>query len=120
MNSDKLFRIAAASTDGKMIDRHFGKADSFFIFDIDASGWTFVEQRNVTPLCESCDEDGGHSSILESLADCTAVVAVKIGAKAKRDLEINHISAFEQPDHLDKAMAKLAAYYTGKKTLKNV
>lgn len=118
MSSDKIYnnttyRIAVASNDGYMIDKHFGKTNAFLIFDIDCNGWKFSEKRTVTPLCNNCgDEDEGYSSILNTLSDCTAVIAARIGMKTRRSFEMNSITVFEQADYIDNALEKLSSYYT--------
>ena len=113
-NSNKTYRIAAASTDGKVINEHFGEASSFLIYDIDASGWNFVERREVKPLCGSCSghNDESLSASVNALADCAAVIAERIGPTGRRALAINNISFFEQPDDIENALKKLALYYT--------
>jgi len=122
-NTNKTYRIAAASTDGKTINEHFGKAASFLIYDIGKEGHTFVEKRSVTPLSRIVQHDGGvqqcsgHTedsilSVIDTLKDCTAVVAVQIGGAVKRALEINGISVFEKADSIENALNKLAVYYT--------
>jgi len=112
-DSGKTYRIAAASTDGKTINEHFGKAGSFLIYDIDSTGWNFVERREIKPLCGSCEghNDESLSESVNAIADCAAVVAQKIGPTGRRALALNNISVFEQPDVIDNVLAKLAAYY---------
>jgi len=112
-NTNKTYRIAVASTDGKTINEHFGKAASFLIYDLGKESRTFVEKRSVTPLnCESEHTEESLASNIEALKDCTAVVVVKIGGPVKRAFEINGISIFEKTDSIDNALSKLAAYYT--------
>jgi len=113
INTDKTYRIAAASSDGKTINEHFGKTASFLIYEIRKEGWSYVARRSVTPL--SCDDKHTEESLtstIEALKDCTAVIAVKVGGAVKRTLEINGISVFERTDSIDNALSKLAAYYT--------
>lgn len=112
-NTNKTFRIAVASTDGKTINEHFGKASSFLIYETGKEGYTFIEKRSVTPLnCESEHTEESLASNIEALKDCKAVVTVKIGGPVKRAFEINGISIFEKSDTIDNALTKLAAYYT--------
>jgi len=112
-NTNKTYRIAAASTDGKTINEHFGKASSFLIYDIGKEAPVFIEKRNVTPLnCESEHTEENLASNVEALKDCTAIVTVKIGGPVRRIFEINGISIFEKTDTIDNALSKLAAYYT--------
>ena len=109
-NSDSTCRIAVASTDGLAINEHFGKAESFLIYDITAEGQTLVEKRSVIPLCDICGTSDEWPA-LSALADCAAVIAVKVGAPARKALAINNIDVFEHSDTIDNALAKLAAYY---------
>ena len=109
----KTWRVAVASLDGKVINQHFGRADSFYIVDLQSDGSKqVIEQRNVVPLCvagEHTDE-----ALLESvtaLRDCSAVLVARIGAVAKRALELNKIAVFEQPDYIDDALQKLSKYF---------
>jgi len=109
---NKTRRVAAASTDGKTINEHFGKAASFFIYEIGKETSAFIEKRNVTPLSHgSGHTEDGISSTIDALKDCTAVIAVKVGGAVKRALEINGISVFERTESIDNALSKLAAYY---------
>lgn len=107
------WRAAIASLDGKVINEHFGRARTFYIVDITRDGsWHLVEKRDVVPLCS-----GGHHSReamaahIRTLGDCAAVLAAQVGPAARRALELNRISVFEQPDYIDSALAKLAEYY---------
>jgi len=112
-STSKIHRIAAASTDGKTINEHFGKSSSFLIYEIGKEGWTYVEKRIVTPLnCESEHTEESLVSTVEAFKDCTAIVVVKIGSPVKRAFEINGISVFEKTGSINDALSKLAAYYT--------
>jgi len=111
-NTNKTFRIAVASTDGKTINEHFGKAASFLIYDIGKEAPVLIENRNVPPLsCETEHTEGNMAPRIEALRDCTAIVTVKIGVPVKRIFELNGISVFEKTDSIDNALSKLAAYY---------
>lgn len=107
------WRVAIASLDGKFISEHFGRAKEFLIVDIkEDGGYTFVERRAVSPLCvEGNHSEEGIHNIAAALSDCTAVLVAKIGAVAKRGLESQRISVFEQPAYIADAIPKLAAYY---------
>ena len=51
---EEKYRIAVATSDGENIDLHFGRADSFDIYDADREGRvTFRERRENTPPCEN-------------------------------------------------------------------
>jgi len=130
-NTSKTHRIAVASTDGKTINEHFGKAAEFLIYEIGKESQTFIEKRNVTPLSSGIQCGSGHtensilsmgtsknltevfrgSPIIDTLKDCTAVIAVKAGGAVRRAFEINGISVFEKADSIENALNKLAIYY---------
>jgi predicted Fe-Mo cluster-binding NifX family protein len=48
---------------------------------------------------------------IEAIKDCAAVLVAVIGPSAKKRLELAGISVFEQPDKVEEAVKKLAAYY---------
>lgn len=110
----RCWRVAVATLDGKVINEHFGRAKAFYIIDLAPDGtYTFFEKRTVTPLCAN----GEHTrESLEAgvgaLRDCTAVLVSRIGMAAKKALEQNRISVFEQPDYIDSALSKLAKYFS--------
>ena len=75
------FRIAFASLDGAYIDQHFGNAQFFQIFDVNGTEYEEVESRRAEASCRgNCD--GGFDCLLETLQDCDAIFALKIGQGA--------------------------------------
>lgn len=49
---DMSYRVAAASTDGKVVNQHFGRAELFHIFEIsEDEGYRFLESRKVDACC---------------------------------------------------------------------
>ncbi len=110
---NKSWRVAIASTDGKVINEHFGRAKEFYIVDIHSDGSTeIVGKRTVSPLCNNGEHDDQTlAASIGSLSDCTAVLVAKIGMSAKRALEINKISVFENADYIENAVLKLTDYF---------
>lgn len=106
------WRVAIASRDGKVINEHFGRAKEFLIVDIDREGsYEFIERRPVHVLCENGEHsDQGLLDSVAALSDCSIVLVARIGTGAKRALELNHISVFEQPEIIEDALAKLSRY----------
>lgn len=72
------FRVAIASSDGKYIDREFGRASQFLVFELSSKNYHFVETRN-----NEASHQGYQENVLiktvELLADYELVVANKIG-----------------------------------------
>jgi predicted Fe-Mo cluster-binding NifX family protein len=107
------WRVAIASIDGVLINEHFGRSRWFYIIDIQRDGTgVSVERRSVTPLCQCGGHtEGGMASCLDSLKDCVAVLAAKIGPSARKHLELRGISVFEEPAEIEGSIKKLADYY---------
>ena len=106
------YKIAVASTDGKVVNQHFGKADRFYIVEIDDAGkYELAEIRELSPICQggSHDDNAMHQNI-HALADCRYVLVSKIGQKAENDLDSHGISVYVIPDFIEEALHKVMAY----------
>ncbi|MEQ8197644.1 MAG: NifB/NifX family molybdenum-iron cluster-binding protein [Clostridiaceae bacterium] len=103
-----------ASSDGKVVNQHFGKATKFLIFEVNDEDETkYLELRNAAPFCNN----GGHDdnrllSAAESLADCRAVLVAQIGNGAVGALANKGIDAFDIHELIDTALEKLVKYYS--------
>jgi nitrogen fixation protein NifX len=71
-------KIAVASTDGKLIDLHFGDANRFLIFKILDGEGKFQEIREKTPMSINNHQERWVASI-DLIKDCKAVLCSKIG-----------------------------------------
>ena len=104
-------RVAVGSSDGKVINQHFGHAQQFLIFDIDENGKNeFIEIRKNIPTCSG----GNHTSsafedTLEILKDTKIVLVSQIGPGASQTLLSNGIQPFMIPTFIDEALEKLGA-----------
>lgn len=78
-------RVAVASQDGSLVDRHLATTPCFHIHDFDGSAWHPVEIRaNLDASC-ACGTGLSHRSfepLVGRLADCQFVVAMQIGPAA--------------------------------------
>lgn len=103
------YRIALASSDGFYVDRHFGKADWFEIYDVDGDGFTQVESRRNVPSCQGGHHDA-HSfdfALQDPLRDVSAVFAVRVGEGAAAALLAACITVYEVSAPVDKLMEKI-------------
>lgn len=105
-------RIAAASSDGIVVNQHFGWATKFCIVEADDErNINITETREVEPLCEG----GNHSDKIleeniEKLSDCQYVLVTKIGSGAEYALEKKGLQSFEIPGVIEESVNKLLDY----------
>lgn len=107
-----VYKVAVASSDGTMVNRHYGKAEQFLVYAVDDDeGYDFVETREVVPVCT----ENGHlePAMRQSTArfsDCRYVVAAKIGSGASASLAERGITAMELPGSIEEAIVKVWKY----------
>ena len=108
-------KFAVASKDGILIDQHFGHVDKFYIYGYDKiNGAKLLEERKVEKYCagkESCSEDEKKSNALETIADCNAVLSVRIGYEPKRKLKAQNIESIELYDTIEEGIRFAAKKY---------
>lgn len=103
-----MIRVAVGSTDGKVVNAHFGKASQFLVFDITEKAYQFVEVRNNEPSCSNLNEPKGtFEQTLEVLNDCQCVVISQIGRPMIERLKNNGIDAHVIRDFVDDAIVAL-------------
>ncbi|MDR2664901.1 MAG: radical SAM protein [Oscillospiraceae bacterium] len=93
-------------------DRHFGKADSFLIADITPQGYRQLHTRVIAPGCDDCGQHNGEaiSAVIDSLEDCAAIIAARIGGHVRQELDRRGIRAFDIPLGADEALSRCAGY----------
>ena len=101
-------KIAIASTDGKVVNEHFGRAKHFHIFEIELNNYKYLETRNVN----SCCTGEGHSNaafdeVIEGIKDCIAIVVAKIGDRASLYMGKKGFTVFEAPYLIDSVINKI-------------
>lgn len=107
------YRIAIASTDGKVVNQHFGRADTFYIIEADSKDMTYEyrETRRLNPICEGGEHDDSHLlETVQQLKDCSYVLVSRIGYLAQMILEQKGIHVFELPGMIPEVIHKVSAY----------
>lgn len=101
-------RAAVASTDGKVINQHFGKADSFLIFELRDGDFQYVEERKVTPCCHLGEhEENAFENTAKALTDCSAIIISRIGQGAADFMESLGFAIYESPFPINAVLKKL-------------
>jgi len=86
----EVARFAVASTDGKLVNQHFGHARRFLIYDLVGEDTRFVEERKVENYCtgpEEClSKEDRLMATISMLKDCQSVLVSMIGPYPKKRL----------------------------------
>ncbi len=114
------YKIAVASSDGIVVNNHFGRAKDFYIYQIDDKEEIhFLEKRSVTPVCERGNHDDEKlKTNLEKLRDCKYLLVSKIGRGAADMAEGFGIESYEIPGIIEESIEQLIKYIKIKKLFK--
>lgn len=106
------YRIAVGTSDGIVVNQHFGRASVFLIYDIQADDTIhYVERRETRPVCNGgTHDDEKLKESAERLSDCRYVLVSRIGSGAANLLEQNGISPMELPGMIEDSIKKLLVY----------
>ena len=77
-------KIAFTTTNGSMIDQHFGQCESFQIWEIGPDQASFLE--SVTTGAHGSDEEDRIAARAKILSDCAIVYTMQIGGPAAAKL----------------------------------
>jgi predicted Fe-Mo cluster-binding NifX family protein len=95
-------RVALASSDGKVINQHFGHAERFYIVGLEDGAYYFLESRDVAAACQEQEHDeSSFDATLQILDDCAAIFVSKIGPGAAAYLLGQGKRVFEAPGIID-------------------
>jgi len=81
-------KIAFATTDGKRVDEHFGRAGTFAVYELSPDGYSFLEMRTFAEGRDSAVEetkgmgqlhDDRVQSKVDRLSDCKIIYLTEIG-----------------------------------------
>jgi nitrogen fixation protein NifB len=72
--------VAVATKGGGMVNRHFGHAKEFMIYEVNADEAKFVGHRKIEQYCHGgYGEDNNLDGIIQAISDCKALLVSKIG-----------------------------------------
>jgi nitrogen fixation protein NifX len=111
-------KVAFATTDGKNVDEHFGRAGTFVIYEITEAGNRFVEIRKFADgidmaVVDTKDTGALHDKAVqnkvERLADCRLIYITEIGGPSAARLVKKGIMPMKMKDpvSIENALAKL-------------
>lgn len=106
-------RVAVVSSDGKVVNQHFGKASRFLIFEVADGKIQFIEERKNTPLCGSAENGHANDALsrtISLISDCQAVLCARIGGVAEEELRRNKIRPVEAPYFIHEALKNIISH----------
>lgn len=106
------YLIAVATSDGIVVNQHFGKADQFLIIGLDEADRVHcIEKRSVIPICDGGNHDDERlEAAAETFADCKYILVSRIGQGAAYTLERYGIIPMEIPGIIEESIQKLLVY----------
>lgn len=109
---DNSYKIAVASSDGIVVNQHFGHADKFLIFEVTSyESYRFIEKRSVEPVCSYGNHDDGKLiENLQKIQDCKYLLVSRIGAGAFTQAERLGITPMELPDMIEESIRKVISF----------
>ena len=106
------YKIAVASSDGIVVNQHFGHADKFLIYEVNNDGnYNFIEIRIVKPVCDYGNHnDKQLTENLRKIHDCKYLLVSKIGIGASLRAEQSGIMPVELPDIIENSVRKVISF----------
>lgn len=114
-DTDSPLRIAVASRGGGRINRHFGHAQEFLIYEVSGNSTKLLGVRKVQAYCVGKADCRDKSSILqeivEMLKDCSLLLSSGIGEGPKRHLQTAGIIPLVSNGDIEEQLLESAKYY---------
>ncbi|MCR5702544.1 MAG: dinitrogenase iron-molybdenum cofactor biosynthesis protein [Lachnospiraceae bacterium] len=111
MDNEK-YLIAVASSDGIVVNSHFGRASKFYVYEVsDGDKVSLLEQRNVIPVCEGGNHDSDRlKENLLTFGDCKYMLVSRIGIGAASVAESIGIKVYENSGMIEESISRLVKY----------
>lgn len=122
-------KVAVTSSDGKVIDQHFGRCSNFTIAELDGDfgEWRILESRSAEQTCHDFAHQEEHvKEVVKLLSDCSYLLTYRIGIYPYSLFRSWGITCFEtsteEPETIHTALENLQKYLaihplpSGKKT----
>ncbi len=108
---DNILKVAVASGDGIVVNKHFGHANQFLIYEIRDENISYVETRSVNPVCNRKDHDDEKlENNMDAIKDCSYLLVSRIGYGASVIAEKKGIEPYEIPGIITESIKKLIKY----------
>lgn len=103
--------IAVASNDGYTVDCHFGRAKSFYIFELCGEDVDQIEVREVEPAClGGFHEEESLERNVRIISDCKYLLVSRIGYGASTLVERYGVEVYELPGEITDSIEQLIRF----------
>ena len=104
--------VAVATKGGGLVNQHFGHAKEFMIYEVDATAIRFVGHRKVAQYCQGgYGEEASLEGVINTVADCQAVLAAKVGPCPQKELEKAGLQVVEAYDVIETVVREFYDQY---------
>ncbi|KAB1438184.1 nitrogenase cofactor biosynthesis protein NifB [Candidatus Galacturonibacter soehngenii] len=111
-NAQQKLQVAVATKSGMIVDQHFGQVSELYVYEYLNGNAKFLEKRKIDQYCkgvEECEEkEDKISLIIHTIADCDAVIAMRIGDSPRMKLNEKGIKVFTTYDKIEDSVKKIA------------
>lgn len=108
------YKVAVASTDGKVVNEHFGRCKIYLVLSVDdeQDAYCFDRFQSIVPPCQNGEhQNQDFDLVLQALSDCRAVLTCKIGPVAEQYITVRGLQSLEYGGFIDDAVHKIIQYY---------
>lgn len=112
-------KIAVASSDGIVVNQHFGHAREFYIYEVVGDDVKLLEKRKVEPVCDGGNHDDKRlGENMDKIGDCNYLLVSKIGYGAVAVAKQRGVIPYEIPGMIEESIQQLLNYIKIKKLFK--
>ena len=101
-------KIAVASTDGKNVNLHFGKAKTLYIYQYKDEKLELLEKREVTIIPNKKHQ---WKETLNTIKDCDAIICQQAGMNGRYGIEEAGIKLVENLGPVEKVLNEYIKHY---------
>ena len=109
-----MMKIAFASSDGSLVDRHFGLTETFYLWDVNMQHAQCVGKIDLS--ADSDEKEDKITARAVALEGCTLVYSLQIGGPAAAKLVARHIHPLKttNPVHIAELVDRLKTTLQGR------
>ncbi len=116
----RKYKVAVTSKYNKLVDLHYGHAEEFHIYEISGSDISFMETRTARKYCKGpgCDEEEEvKGTVSKIIADCDAVLTMRIGYDAQKRLAEKGLFVVESCESVEEGLLNVFRQLEMKKAI---